>query len=211
VWRTCLLRNMLRLGIPLRYVQWTSAWLTNRIARVQFNGAYGTARTFKEGLPQGSVLSLLLLVIYINDLLGGFDKNTLVSAYADDLAIACRGRNKTAAAAKFQDETNRVVQWPETSRLQLNSAKCETVIFTLDATEANWQPTISNEERLLNKNPTPTFLGVRFDRQLTFNAHVNATCQKATQRLNLLRTLGGSTWGWNKKTSVLCTSRHNGA
>jgi len=97
---------MLWLGIPLRYVQWTSAWLTNRTARVQLNGAYGTARTFKEGLPQGSVLSPLLFVIYINDLLGGLDKNTLVSAYADDLAIACRGRNKTAATAKLQEWCN---------------------------------------------------------------------------------------------------------
>jgi len=80
VWRTYLLRKMLRLGIPRRYVQWTSAWLTHRIARVQLNGAYGTARTCKEGLPQGSVISPLLFVIYINDLIGGFDKSTLVSA-----------------------------------------------------------------------------------------------------------------------------------
>jgi len=69
----------------------------------------------------------------------------------------------------------------------------------LDATEANWQSTISIKGRLLNKNPTPTLLGVRFDWQLT----LNATCQKATQRLNLFRTLGGYTWGWNKKD--LCT------
>jgi len=157
------------------------------------------------------VVSPLLFVIDINDPIGGFDKNTLVSAYADDLAIACRGRNKTAVTAKLQEETNRVVQWSETLRLQLNSVKCETTIVTLDATEANCQPTTSNEGRLLNKNTTPTFLGVRIDRQIKFNAHVNATCRKATQRLNLLRTLGGSTWGGTKKTSVMSTSRHSGA
>ena len=91
VWRTGLLQKMLNIGIPLRFVQWTTAWLTNRIARVQLNGVTGRCRTFKEGLPQGSVLSPLLFVLYINDLLGNFSESTMVSAYADDLALACRG------------------------------------------------------------------------------------------------------------------------
>ena len=53
VWRTGLLQKMLDIGIPLRFMQWTTAWLTNRIARVQLNGVTGRCHTFKEGLPQG--------------------------------------------------------------------------------------------------------------------------------------------------------------
>ena len=84
VWRTCLLQKMLDIGVPLRFVQWTTAWLTNRIARVQLNGVTGRCRTFKEGLPQGSVLSPLLFVLYINDLLWNFSESTMVRAYADE-------------------------------------------------------------------------------------------------------------------------------
>ena len=77
VWRNGLLQKMLDIGIPLRFVQWTTAWLTNRIARVQLNGVTGRCRTSKEGLPQGSVLSPLLFVLYINDLLGNFSESTM--------------------------------------------------------------------------------------------------------------------------------------
>ena len=96
VWRTGLLQKMLDIGVPLRFVQWTTAWLTNRIARVQLYGVTGRCRTFKEGLPQGSVLSPLLFVLYINDLLGNFSESTMVSAYTDDLALACRGRKNAS-------------------------------------------------------------------------------------------------------------------
>ena len=37
VWRTSLLQKMLDIGVPLCFVQWTTAWLTNRIDRVQLN------------------------------------------------------------------------------------------------------------------------------------------------------------------------------
>ena len=94
VWRTGVLQKMLDIGVPLRFVQWTTALLTNGIARVQLNGVTERCRTFKEGLSQGSVLSPLLFVLYINDLLGNFSENTMVSAYADDLALAYRGRKK---------------------------------------------------------------------------------------------------------------------
>ncbi len=59
-----------------------------------------------EGLPQGSVLSPLLFIIFINDLLDKFDDSTMVSAYADALAIAYRGANKELITAKLQAEVD---------------------------------------------------------------------------------------------------------
>ena len=124
VCRTGLLQKMLDIGIPLRFVQWMTAWLTNRIARVQLNGVTGRCRTFREGLPQGSILSPLLFVLYINDLLGSFSESTMVSAYADDLALACRGRKKEDVALRMQAEVDKVVSWSQQARLTLNAAKC---------------------------------------------------------------------------------------
>ena len=113
VLRTRLLQKMLDIGVPLRFVQWTTSWLTNRIARVQLNGVTGRCSTFKEGLPQGSVHSPLLFMLYISDVLGNFSESTMVSAYADDLALVFRGRKKADVALRMQAEVDKVVSWSQ--------------------------------------------------------------------------------------------------
>ena len=128
VWRTGLLQKMLDIGVPLRFVQWTMAWLTNRIACVQLDGITGRCRTFKEGQTQGSLLSPLLFVLYINDLLGNFSDSTMVSAYADYLALAFCGRMKEAVALRMQNKKS----WSQQARLTLNAAKYEVAFFSLD-------------------------------------------------------------------------------
>ena len=65
-------------------------------------------KTFKEGLPQGAVLSPILFVLFINDMLGFFEEDSFVSAFADDLAIACSSRKKEEAEVTMQNEVSKV-------------------------------------------------------------------------------------------------------
>ena len=211
VWRTGLLQKMLDIGVPLRFVQWTTAWLTNCIARVQLNGVTGRCRTFKEGLPQGSVLSLLLFVLNINGLLRNFSESTMVSAYADDLALACRGHKKEDVALRIQAKVDKVVSWSQQARLTLNAAKCEVAFFSLDNAEAQWQPQITINGVPPSCTPSSTFLGVTYDRRMTFGTQVKKLCQQMLQRTNLLRVVGGTTWGWQKQDlrTVYIATQHS--
>ena len=210
VWRTGLLQNIPDIGVPLRFVQWTTAWLTNRIARVQLNGVTGRCRNFKEGLPQGSVLSPLLFVLYINDLLGNFSETTMVSAYADDLVLACRDRKKKDVALRMQAEVDKVVSWSQQARLTLNAAKCEVAFFSLDNAEAQWRPQITINWVPPSCTPSPTFLGVTYDRRMTFGTQVKKVCQQMLRRTNLLLVVGGTTRVWQKqdlRTVYIATQR----
>ena len=114
------------------------------------------------------------------------------------LALACRGRKKEDVALRMQAEVEKVVSWSQQARQTLNAAKCEVAFFSLDNAEAQWRPKITINGDPTSCNPSPTFQGVTYDRHMTFGTQVKKVCQQMLRRTNLLRVLGGTTWGWQK-------------
>ena len=119
-----------------------------------------------------------------------FEDTTLVSAYADDLAIACSGGSKITMKKQLKKEVDKVVKWSDDARLTLNINKCKVSFFSLCTAEASWQPHITIRGLPLSFNAAPNFFGVQYDRQLTFSEHAEKVWQAMTKRTNILVPLG---------------------
>ena len=77
----------------------------------------------------------------------------------------------------------------------------------MDPHQANLQPNLLLLGSRLCFNPTPTFLGVTFDRTLSFFKHVSSLKGKFFPRLKALRCISASSWGPSKESlSVLYKS-----
>ena len=83
----------------------------------------------------------------------------------------------------------------QTWRLKLSHIKTVTTAFHLNNREAKCELKIFNNGKLLPYCPTPTYLGVKLDRSLTFRHHLEALRKKLSTRVTLLRRLAGSGWG----------------
>ena len=73
--------------------------------------------------------------------------------------------------------------------LPLNPKKCESSFFSTDPHQATFQPRLNLLGFPLLFNPTPKFLGVTFDRTLSFGAHVQSLCSKFYPRHKALRSI----------------------
>ena len=93
----------------------------------------------------------------------------------------------------------------QTWRLKLNHTKTVTAVFYLNNREAKRELKVYNNNRLLPFCPTPTYLGVKLDRSLTFRHHLVALRKKLSSRVTLLRRLVGSGWGAGAKTLRIAT------
>ena len=86
-------------------------------------------------------------------------------------------------------------------------SKCEASFFSVDPYQANLQPNLLLLGSRLRLNPTPTFLGVTFDRTLSFSKHVSSLKAKLFPRLKALCCISASSWGPSKESlSVLYKS-----
>ena len=79
--------------------------------------------------------------------------------------------------------------------------------FLVDPHQANLQPNLLLLGSRLRFNPTPTFLGVTFDRTFSFSKYVSLPKAKFFPRLKALRCISASSWGPSKESlSVLYKS-----
>ena len=124
------------------------------------------------------------------------------SLYADDLAIWSSSPSVPTAVEATQGALFRLECRSEYWCLPLNPSKCE-AFFSVDPHQANLQPNLFLLGSRLCFNPTPTFLGVTFDRTLSFSEHVSLLKAKFFPCLKALRCISASSWGPSKESLSL--------
>ena len=143
-------------------------------------------------------------MMIINDLLASLPSSISCSLYADDLAISSSYPSVPTAVEATQKARFRLERWSKYWRLPPNPSKCEASFFSVDTHQVNLQPNLLLIDSHLGFNPTPTFLGVTFDRTLFFSKHVSSLKVKFFPRLKALRCISASSWGPSKESlSVL--------
>ena len=144
-------------------------------------------------------LADVLFSLFINDLPASLSSSVSCSLYADDLAIWSSSPSVSTAVEATQRALFRLERWSEYWCLPLNPSKCE-ASFSVDPHQANLQPNFLLLGSRLPFNPTPTFLGVTFDRTLSFSKHISSLKAKFFPRLKVLRCICASSWGPSKES-----------
>ena len=207
VWHPALFHKLISAGLPPCFARWTPSFLSDRRASVVFQNHKSRSFRVRRGVLQGSVLGPVLFSLFINDVPASLPFPVSCSLYADDLAVWSSSPSVPTAVEATQGALIRLEHWSEYWCLPLNPSKCEASFFSVDPHQANLQPNILLLGSRLRFNPTPTFLGVTFDRTLSFTKHVSSLKAKFFPRLKALRCISASSWGPSKESlSVLYKS-----
>ena len=198
VWKDGLIAKLKRNGIQGNMIRWIQSFLHNRRTRVSIDGVQSRKVLLHQGVPQGGVISPTLFLVYINDLVKDLPAGVKAALYADDLALWCTDEYTTTANVRMQQATDLLMTWAEKWHVTINTDKTSTTLFTLSPRDK--AVTIHLGTTLLKEENFPTYLGVTFDKRLTWSKHIENAEGKARRRLGLLRKLAGTSWGANEKT-----------
>ena len=172
---------------------WIDQYLNNRKARVLVNGSYSRKKTIKEGVPQGGILSPSLFLIYISDIVKDLPNGVKVAIYADDIALWCSEENLTTARYRIQEALNVLNAWTKRWLMKINTNKTTYTIFSLSTKEQEIELRLDGQK--LAEDKSPTYLGITFDKRLTWKHQIQTAEVKAKTRLALMRRLAGTSWG----------------
>ena len=107
--------------LPKKYAEILESHLTERFYRIKQGDAYSELTKIKAGVPQGSVLSPVLYLLYSSDL--PTLENSIVATFADDTAILVIGSSNEESTGKLQTAINQIKKWTKKWHIQLNESK----------------------------------------------------------------------------------------
>ena len=129
VWHNRLRYKIFQLDLPTKMTRWLSDFLVGRLIHVKVNNFFSNQINPKAGVPQGSVLSTLLFLIYVIDLPTCHHKQNSLSQFADDTAQWAFSLNIHIAAKLLQQGLLKLATWCAKWRIKLNPDKAKVIIF----------------------------------------------------------------------------------
>jgi len=196
VWRDGLLLKMTKLDIPWKFLKYTRHFLSGRMTTVMVNGERSKKFRLNEGLPQGSCISPLLFLIFINDIDVELHPDTLVSLFADDTAIWVQIEGDLEENRKrMQGEMEKIYQWAEKWKMKINEGKTKTVIVSTKPTDYKWDLGFKRNGRKVDPKKQHLFLGIKVDNELMFTDHINDLVKKGYKQVCIIKCLSTKDWG----------------
>lgn len=178
-----LIAKMKALGIGSPLINWIEDRISGIGLRVVYDGILSKEFLMESGILQGSPLSSLLFLIFINDI-GERVKFSLYLLFADDLKIF-REISSLDDCKLLQSDLNGINNWCLENEMEFNIGKCQVIRFGRLRSKYIFDYNIN--QQILKDMTLVKDLGVYFDQKMDFIAHIQHITNKAFKMLGFIK------------------------
>ena len=193
-WRHGIMRDLHDLGIRGRLATFIENFLADRWIQVRVGSTLSEKFDQAQGVPQGSILSTTLFNIKINSIMDCLDPKTDGSLYVDDFCMCYRSKSMRTIERHLQQCINRIENWASHNGFKFSKSKTQCVHYC-QLRKVHNDPELYLYGSLIPVVEDFKFLGVLFDRKLSFIPHIKYLKAKCLKALNLLKVLSHTDWG----------------
>ena len=198
-WKYGIMRDLSDFGLKGRLPHFIDNFLSNRNFKVRVGTTLSDLQGQEEGVPQGSILSVTLFSIKINNIVKALNPGVNCSLYVDDFLICYRSKHMHTIERQLQQCLNKIQKWALENGFKFSKTKTQCMHFCQLRGLHN-DPVLKLDGIGIPVVDQYKFLGVIFDRKLSFIPHINYLKAKCHKALQLLRVVAHTDWGADKST-----------
>ena len=194
-WKHGILNDLYNLGLRGHLPIFIKNFLSDRHFQVKVGSSLSDPYDQEEGVPQGSILSPLLFEIKINSIVNTLRDNTDCSLYVDDFVICYKSKAKIDTIERqLQLQLNKLESWADQNGFKFSPTKTTAVHFCCG------RKCVREPDLYLYKTKIPVkdkvrFLGLIFDKKLTFLPHIKDLKLRCQNALNAMKVFSNPEWG----------------
>ena len=153
------------------------------------NGFLSDKISLITGVRQGSVLSPLLFLVYVNDLPIPHHRQNSKSQFADDTALWAASKNVQFAAKRLRKGLRKLAKWCAKCENKAQSSKTKVIILFRSSLARNSQSILKQCGERLKIYPQVKFLGITLNSKFTFQKHFEEILGRCNTRYHRIRLL----------------------
>lgn len=165
-------------------LKWFESFLKDRMQCTAINGLTSSKIETNVGLPQGSILSAILFIIYINDMPDVLD-NVYINLFADDTLLYIYGENLLEMATEMNRNLQKLSNWLVVNKLKLNVAKTKWMAINTRNEPSTDGVSLQMDGGVLENVKLMKYLGVVLDNKLNMKEHVKYVGKKVARKIYL--------------------------
>lgn len=181
-----LLTKLKHLGIRGPANEIIQDYLFNRKQTVSSEEEVSPARSFRYGVPQGSNLSSLLFLIYVNDCLN-LKLNGHIQMYADDTIVIFSADTIQQLYQHMDSDLNKINEWMYNNSLAFNADKTQYMIFTTRNQQCYQIPPLQINNVEITETKESKYLGLILSNDLRWDSHIRQLKKQLLPYLFVLR------------------------
>lgn len=154
----------------------------------------------ENGVPQGSVISVTLFLIAINNIFDNLLPPIKYTIFSDDCNIFCSGVNIRTTVELIQQALDELLKWSTTTGFNFSPSKTQCIIFCKKRNQNLLHINLNNI--ILSYTDKIKILGMTFDHKLNWNPLLKNLKINANNNMKIIKTLSHHSWGSDKNSLI---------
>ena len=195
VWHKSLISKLPSYGFYPSLCTFISSFLSDRSIAVVVDGHCSSSKPINSGVPQGSVLSPTLFLLFINDLLSL--TQCPIHSYADDSTLHFSTsftrrpsqeevhNSRRDAIEHLTSDLSIISEWGRANLVSFNASKTQFLHLSTRHNLPDNYPLFFNDTQL-SPSSTLNILGLSFTKNLNWKLHISSLAKSASMKLGVL-------------------------